>query len=196
VPTYDFEVSISSDRAPETGVIEANDETGARRLLIQRFGLADHNDVIVSDQADDSKSLTARRAFTMRFVLQSLSEHHHWLSNVETGRRAELRGMDLSGLSLAKKPLQMVCFSGADLRGADLSGANMEGVDLSGADLADADLSQANLSKADLSDSDMRGANLSGTVFDGADLWRANLRDSKIEPELLHRIMGCYPPDA
>jgi hypothetical protein len=88
-----------------------------------------------------------------------LNEHEEWLKtrfeNEVKGRRADLRGANLSD---------------ADLRGADLMGADLSGANLSGADLSDADLRGADLMGADLSDADLRGADLSDADLRGADL--------------------------
>jgi beta-lactamase regulating signal transducer with metallopeptidase domain len=71
--------------------------------------------------------------------------------------RRDLRGMDLSNLSLIGDD-----FSRSDLRGVNLHASKLTGVDLSHSDLRDADLSDASLSGVDLSHSSMRGANTSG----------------------------------
>ena len=76
---------------------------------------------------------------------QILELHKKWLNDEDGGKRANLRGANLSGSYLR----------GADLRGANLSCADLRGANLSCADLRCADLSCANLSCADL-----RGANL------------------------------------
>ena len=63
-----------------------------------------------------------------------LKKHKDWLSLIEGGERANLRGANLRG---------------ADLRGADLRGADLLGADLLGADLRDANLTE--LQKGQLS---------------------------------------------
>ena len=67
---------------------------------------------------------------------------------VRTVNRADFRGVDLTGVSLA----------GRDLRGASLRGAVLVGADLRGADVRDADLIGADLRGADLGAADVRGA--------------------------------------
>ena len=83
---------------------------------------------------------------TIAELKEILAQHQLWLTS-EDGKRADLRGADLSG---------------ANLRDADLSGANLRDADLRGADLSGADLREADLSEANLSDADLRGADLSG----------------------------------
>ena len=79
-----------------------------------------------------------------------LSDHKLWLdTDGKEGKRANLRGANLSD--------------------ADLTGANLFGADLSRADLFRADLTGANLFGADLRDADLEGANLRGAdLFDTA----------------------------
>jgi uncharacterized protein YjbI with pentapeptide repeats len=89
-----------------------------------------------------------------------LENHKLWSQDHNTGKRANLSGMDLSG---------------ANLMGADLEEANLMGANLMGADLEEADLWRADLQKADL-----RGANLQGANLRGANLWRADLRGANL----------------
>lgn len=79
-----------------------------------------------------------------------LQLHAQWLSNENTGNRANLeganlRGADLQGANLRGADLQVADLRRADLRGADLRGAGLEGADLRDADLRGADLTGANL---------------------------------------------------
>ena len=77
-----------------------------------------------------------------------LKAHKKWLDGDKDGKRAYLRGADLSK---------------ADLSKANLRWANLSKADLSEADLRGADLSKADLRWADLSWADLRWANLRGT---------------------------------
>ena len=74
--------------------------------------------------------------------------HKKWLNGDPDGKRAYLRGSDLSGSDL----------SGSDLRGSDLSGSDLSGCDLRRCDLSDSNLSGSNLSGSDLSGSDLSGS--------------------------------------
>ncbi len=76
-----------------------------------------------------------------------LEKHRKWINSEYGGKRADLRGANLSD---------------ADLRGANLSDANLRGADLRGANLSDANLRGANLSDANLRGADLRDADLRG----------------------------------
>lgn len=93
-------------------------------------------------------------------------EHGVWASSSGLqGRRADLRGADLTSQNLSNIDL-----SGADLRHADLSGSYLASANLKGADLAGANLEGAVLRRADLSGTYLTGANLAR-----ADLSEANM---------------------
>jgi beta-lactamase regulating signal transducer with metallopeptidase domain len=79
--------------------------------------------------------------------------------------RRDLRGLDLSNLSLIGDDI-----SRSDLRGVNLHASKLTGVDLSYSDLRGADLSNASLRGVDLSHSSMRGANTSGIHLIGSSL--------------------------
>ena len=103
---------------------------------------------------------------TIAELKEILAQHQLWLTS-EDGKRADLRGADLSGANLRDADLSGANLRDADLRGADLSGADLREADLSEANLSDADLRgadlrEADLSEANLSDADLRGADLSG----------------------------------
>jgi uncharacterized protein YjbI with pentapeptide repeats len=131
-----------------------------------------------------------------------LNEHEEWLKtrfeNEVKGRRADLRGANLSDADLRGADLMGADLSGANLSGADLSDADLRGADLSdadlrGADLMGADLSGANLSGADLSDADLRGADLMGADLSDADLSGADLSDADLRGA---DLMGADLSDA
>ena len=91
--------------------------------------------------------------FTSDELQHVLHEHAQWIkSEGKSGKRADLRGADLSWADL----------TGAVLRGADLTGADLRGADLSWADLTGADLRGADLSWADLTGAVLRGDDLRG----------------------------------
>jgi len=95
-------------------------------------------------------------------------------SELDSLRRANLRGADLRGANLRRADL-----SGADLRGADLRSANLCGANLYGADLRSANLSGANLRGANLRGANLCGANLYGANLRSADLSGADLKGAK-----------------
>ena len=76
-----------------------------------------------------------------------LKEHAKWLEDTSTGKRANLRDLDL------------------DLRGIDLSGVNLSRADLRGVNLRDAILIDVNLRDADL-----RGANIRYAIGNGREI--------------------------
>ena len=94
-----------------------------------------------------------------------LKAHKKLLGGDRDGKRADLRGVDLTEADLRW----------ADLRGADLSEANLSKADLTWADLRGADISEANLSEAGLRGADLSEANLSEADLTWADLSEANL---------------------
>ncbi len=85
---------------------------------------------------------------------------------------ANLKGMDLTDVTIDRTNLKGADLNRADLtgvdlrgnilRGADLTKANLTGADLNGVDLFKADLSKANLNGAKLMDANLKGANLFG----------------------------------
>lgn len=79
--------------------------------------------------------------------------------------KADLRGVDLSGVDLSKANL-----SKADLRGVDLFRANLREANLFAIDLTDANLTDANV----------LGTDMSGANLNGADLWRATLTSARL----------------
>ena len=84
-----------------------------------------------------------------------LEKHRKWINSEYGGKRADLRGANLSDANLRGADLR-----DADLRDADLRGANLSDANLRGANLSDANLRGANLRGADLRDADLRGADL------------------------------------
>ena len=109
-----------------------------------------------------------------------LKAHKKWLNGDEDGKRADLRGADLTGADLRWADLRGADLTGADLRWADLRGADLSEADLSEADLRGANLSRADLSEADLSEADLSGADLREADLRGADLTGADLRESDL----------------
>jgi len=85
------------------------------------------------------------KTYTAEQLKEILELHRKWMVNEDGGKRANLRG-------------------------ANLSGANLRGANLSGAYLIDADLSYAYLNDANLRRADLRRANLSGAYLIDADL--------------------------
>jgi hypothetical protein len=115
-----------------------------------------------------------------------LDLHAKWLDDEESGKRAYLRGedlsnMDLSGINLSHADLTEVDFSHSNLSNANLSQAAMMDAELSMANLSNADLSYADLTKATLDNTDLTDANLTGTNFSGVDLDTPTLREAYLD---------------
>ena len=102
----------------------------------------------------------------IELLTEIIERHNKWMSGIEGGERADLRGADLKG---------------ADLKGADLSEANLKGADLKGANLKEADLREANLKGADLKGANLKGADLSEANLEGVDLRYADLENADLE---------------
>jgi uncharacterized protein YjbI with pentapeptide repeats len=106
-----------------------------------------------------------------------LDQHKLWVeSGGESGRRA-----DLSGINLANADL-----TGVNLRGATLDKAKLQGADLSMANLRGASLVQADLRDAILLGTELNGANLMGATFYGAEgMWVGRLGGTNLFDALL-----------
>lgn len=114
------------------------------------------------------------------------ADHAKWVnSSGKEGKRANLRGMDLSFINMAGWQLVEASLrgtnltganlSGADLRTADLAEAILDRADLTGTLLAGAILTQAQLHEAMAESADLTGADLSGAAAQGIHLARARL---------------------
>ena len=120
-------------------------------------------------------------------LAETLDQHRLWVeSRGESGRKA-----DLCGVNLARADL-----TGVNLQGAFLHKANLSRADLSMANLQDACLVQADLRDTNLLGTELRGANLMGAKLYGAEgLWvgrlgGTNLFDAVL-PESIHEFDGA-----
>ena len=99
-----------------------------------------------------------------RGLAQILSGHATWTrSGGQSGQRADLTGVDLSGHDLR----------GVDLGAAVLHGAVLRRTNLAGALLAMADLSLVDAREANLTNADLRGAKLERATLSSAKLMEA-----------------------
>lgn len=94
-------------------------------------------------------------------------------------RRADLRGVDLSGIKLVRVDLTESNLSGArlidvDLSDANLTGANLSDADLRGATLRGADLTSANLIYSNLTKADISSSKISRSKVYGVNVWDLN----------------------
>ena len=99
--------------------------------------------------------------------------------------RADLRGLDLSkvtmtGASLARADLEGVTLESAVLRKANLKNANLREAYLAGCDLSEANLENADLEGAKLDRANLAGANLARANLEGASLNGANLAGAQL----------------
>lgn len=144
--------------------------------------------------------------------LYHIAERHLlWLqSEGKEGRRANLAGYDLSGLSLHGAYLPEASFRSAILTGTDFSGANLQGADFSEAQLNQANFIGASLDGANFSRTSARAvyfedvtaveanfsqAQMEGTTAIGADFSGVKFRDAQLNgvdftnAKLLHANM-------
>lgn len=96
--------------------------------------------------------------------------HARFLSGRLGGRRAVLKSIDLSGLSLAARDLRQADFTGCQMRGVDLSKANFSESRLYACDLTNANLTRCNFARSDLRGTRIESANLADANLDKADL--------------------------
>jgi len=106
-----------------------------------------------------------------------LDQHKLWVeSGGESGRRADLSGINLTNADL----------TGVNLRGATLDKAKLQGADLSMANLRGASLVQADFRDTILLGTDLTGANLMGATFYGAEgMWVGRLGGTNLFDALL-----------
>jgi uncharacterized protein YjbI with pentapeptide repeats len=108
----------------------------------------------------------------VREIHNSLRDHEKWVnSHGAAGNRLDLAGRSLRGVDLTGKTLAAMSFAGADLSGAKLRRAVLSACDFTGATIQYADFTEA----------DLRGANFTGativfTDFSGADFSPLALR--------------------
>jgi uncharacterized protein YjbI with pentapeptide repeats len=102
------------------------------------------------------------------------------------GKKIDLRGANLSFLSLVKANLYEADLTGANLlhtvlREVDLLQANLKDAELFGAVLVKAELTRANLHRANLHRADLTEADLSEANLTEADLSEADLTDAVLQ---------------
>ena len=115
-----------------------------------------------------------------RARLLSLSQEFGGLAPDHGLAHADLRGIDLSGQSLA-----FVSLAHANLDGADLSGAHLRQVDLSHASLREACLERAHLELVDAAGACLAGARASRSRWELADLTLADMTGIDLSHALL-----------
>jgi hemerythrin len=138
-----------------------------------------------------------------------IEEHGKWLaSGGKEGERANLEGLDLSGVDLAEARLSNAnlrnaafpgancrsgSFDGSDMRFSDISGSLFSGANLANVRLRHADLSFCDLSEANLRGADLSGARLKSAKLGDADLTGAIMLEVDLEETDLSSTKGIVP---
>ncbi|MEE8574189.1 MAG: P-loop NTPase fold protein [Thermodesulfobacteriota bacterium] len=105
-----------------------------------------------------------------------LAKHREWLDTIgESGRCADLSGMDLRSFNLSRANLRNANLNKANLSGVNLKDTDLRYVDLTSANLREAEMIGANLANAQLSNADLTGATLITAKLRGVKLNKANL---------------------
>lgn len=130
---------------------------------------------------------------TRKELQKVLAEHKKWL-NGEGGKRAILRGTDLSHTVLNHATLSHADLNHAVLRGSELSHTDLRGSDLHHTVLRGSDLSHAVLRGSELRDADLRDVDLRDADLDYScwPLWCGSLDahiDTRIAVQLLYHLM-------
>ncbi len=199
--TFVYAVYLEPDGPVEQGVVEAADETDARRVLRGVFGCASlPRGTLIFDQAE-IESEEDRALLLETFARATSGAARHSAKKTETEesegqvKSAKLRHLlkvlashhewlkgsgvgqraDLTGLNLSNVSLRQMNLSHADMTETDLSGADLRNVRLAGANLVRTVLRNANLRGADLRDADLSDADLRDAVLLDANLRGADL---------------------
>ncbi len=189
---YSYEIRPLPEAPVEMGELVAKDMDDAKRQLRVRYLCPQlPKDTRIINKADEEKEAARTRSAKLRNLLRVLAAHHAWLRGEPGGERADLSGLDLTDVDMKGTDLTDADFAGADLSGADLRESRLVRTNLRQAFLRGADLRESNLTGADLSEADLRDCDLRGARLDSTDFWRANFRGCAIEPQTLHRALGC-----
>ncbi|WP_343561457.1 pentapeptide repeat-containing protein [Kiloniella sp. b19] len=190
--TFVYQIQPEAFGRMESGELEANSIDDAKRQLRVKYLLSKlPSNTEILDKSSEDEARAAAKSAKARELLRVLASHHEWLSDPETGERANLANLNLSGISMPGANLRNADLPGTDLSDTDLTKSDLSSANLVRASLQNANLKNADLRNADLSDSDLRGADLTGAQLDGVDLWRANLQGCTISPTALHKALAC-----
>ncbi len=96
--------------------------------------------------------------------------HARYLSGRLGGRKAVLRNVDISGLSLYGEDMRQVDFNTCIMREMDLTSANFQEAKLYSCDLSKSVLVNTSFFRCDLRGSTLEEGNLTGANFDSADM--------------------------
>ena len=126
---------------------------------------------MVQDTHIKSDSDTPLESLTQSQLDALVSLHERYLDGRLGGRRAILKKIDISGLSLKDKNLRQADFSGCNMTHMNLAFTIFQEASLYACDLSFSNLVHTNFVRADL-----RGARIENANLAGADLERADLR--------------------
>lgn len=189
---YSYEIRPLPEAPVEMGELVAKDMDDARRQLRVRYLCPQlPTGTRIIDKAEEETKAARTRSAKLRNLLRVLAAHHAWLRGEQGGERADLSGLDLTEVDLKGADLTDADLAGTDLSGADLRDSKLVRANLRQAFLRGADLRESNLTGADLSEADLRDCDLLGATLESTDFWRANFRGCAIEPQALHRALGC-----
>lgn len=132
----------------------------------------------------------------------ALDAHEDYCRAGVEGERLEVRGKDLTGMSLVETLLAGAIFEDCGLQNADLTGADLTGVsfvrcDLTRANLSDSCLNNAQIEASSFDDAKLVGAEMSScflsrSSFQRANLMRANLYKATLEDVSLARARAAH----
>ena len=127
--------------------------------------------MITDLDSNSSTSVAPMERFTQSQLDALVSLHERFLDGRIGGRRAMLKRIDVSGLSLAGKKLRQAEFAGCNMRDMNLANTNFQEAVVYACDLSLSNLMNTNFIRADL-----RGTRIESANMVGADLERADLR--------------------
>lgn len=120
----------------------------------------------------------------LKILMQGASGWNSWRQEnpgvLPNLRKAEIKGIDLTGANLRDVYLRRANLSEAILVGADLREANLSRADLRKAKLSNANLAGANLRAANLSGAEIVNANLMSAILVSTDLRQATLTNCRV----------------
>ena len=150
-------MSAKGIQIARTGFIEANlagvDMGGAISGKPSHFAGA----YLEGMKHPDGRIHSDKRALTQERLNEIEYEHAQWLADPSQGKRADLSGVDLRGLSLA----------GMDFRGVNAMNASFEGCDCAKADFGSVELPDGRKYRANFANANFAGANLTETKWQG-----------------------------
>ena len=125
-----------------------------------------------------------------------LYDHKLWLNDKNTGKQAELYGMDLEHVDFSSENLCGARFSGSKLCGANFHNAILCGADFCRSDLRNANFTGAYLKSANFADANLwyarlDNSDLSEAYFSYANLWKATLCDAELQCAVFRNTNLC-----